>query len=436
MFVNLVKLSLIIFASAVLVSPAIGQVMIEEADDREACVKAILDHAVSVNPANPRRELTSLFSDAGQGYIRSEAPSGSKKLSRIAQLDECSFSVAEQLYASKRQNSGKTDKEKYQANRGAQHRFQVAVRQLSKYFESRDNTVSGDPYVATLRDISRILERDSVLGQSAKYADYGSNYGISTFRIQLTDGMTLPADRRRATAPFNRATPQFDFDGAASIDPQACIAEGADGACRKHLEFLLTLRVFRDYWEWVSSIGLSRISKRFTSAQNEYENYFFESSGDGLYPWEIWVNSLGKSDVFLDVPTVKWNVFHPSPYVAYGNEAGELEPAAMVEIVGVTFLNYSHKTSVPSAPIGGAFAVDLSNDDVRFGGVVHLPLKRAVYELGEVGESLSEFVPCQSCSFVFLTDGDDDWSVGVKLDVARLFYRADDAKRLFRNFSQ
>lgn len=68
-------------------------------------------------------------------------------------------------------------------------------------------------------------------------------------------------------------------------------------------------------------------------------------------------------------------------------------------------------------------AVDLKSDDLRYGAVVHLPVKRAVKSIA--GESVSKFVPCTVCSVAFLTDGDEDWSIGLKIDIAKVLYDQD-----------
>ena len=73
---------------------------------------------------------------------------------------------------------------------------------------------------------------------------------------------------------------------------------------------------------------------------------------------------------------------------------------------------------------------DLSDNDIRYGAVLHIPLKRAVHALPWIGEAASKYVPCLVCSFVFLTDG-DDFSFGVKLNAAGLLYPTSRAQKLY-----
>ena len=98
----------------------------------------------------------------------------------------------------------------------------------------------------------------------------------------------------------------------------------------------------------------------------------------------------------------------------------------MIEVLGVTKLNYSKNGSLP---IGASLAVDLQNDSIRYGCVAHLPVKGAFKKIGF--DAVSDLIPSETVSIAFLTDGDDDWSVGLKIDVAGLLYSKDKAKSAF-----
>ena len=141
------------------------------------------------------------------------------------------------------------------------------------------------------------------------------------------------------------------------------------------------------------------------------------------------MNSWGKSDNVFEVPKTKINVPHPSPVVYYNNLGGDIDPSLLIEVLGVTKLNYSKNGSLP---IGISAAVDFQNDNIRYGGVAHLPLKGAFKKAGL--DSISDFIPTETFSIAVLTDGDDDWSVGLKIDVAGLLYSKDKAKSTYLDF--
>jgi hypothetical protein len=72
-----------------------------------------------------------------------------------------------------------------------------------------------------------------------------------------------------------------------------------DNICRAYIEQLLVGRYFHTYWALNNDVILSQLAKDVDASLAKYEQFFFES-GDGLYPWELWINSWGKSDnVFL-----------------------------------------------------------------------------------------------------------------------------------------
>ena len=149
--------------------------------------------------------------------------------------------------------------------------------------------------------------------------------------------------------------------------------------------------------------------------RKKYERFFYEV-GDGLYPWELLVNNFSKNDDMLSPPAFKYNLLHPAPTTYYNNQSGDIEPGLMIEVLGFTKIDYVNKMH-----FGAAIATDFSQDKIRYGGVVHLPLKHAFDEMGL--NAVSGIVPCEVCSFVLLTDGDDNWSVGIKLNIANLLFK-------------
>ena len=215
----------------------------------------------------------------------------------------------------------------------------------------------------------------------------------------------------------------YDFPLEGNGDLSDCTS-----ACNLYIENYLLAKIWEELWGLNSQKDVAASRTKIRNALDEYDYFFFEA-GDGLYPWELWVNSWGKSDNVFEVPKTKINVLHPSPVVYYNNLGGDIDPSLLIEVLGVTKLNYSKNGSLP---IGISAAVDFQNDNIRYGGVAHLPLKGAFKKAGL--DSISDFIPTETFSIAVLTDGDDDWSVGLKIDVAGLLYSKDKAKSTYLDF--
>ena len=272
------------------------------------------------------------------------------------------------------------------------------------------------PYRVVLSDILKQLDQfDSGTGERPL------GYTSTTFEIDLID--KSDEDSTENLNPNDLANYSVKYGGV--VEPDNC-----DRHCQQYLEFLLIVRIWSAYWFLSDIVVLPELSIRVENAIAENENFFF-SAGDGLYPWEIWLNSRSKSDDFFLVPAYKFNFLHPSPFISYEDDSGSVEPAVLLEVIGATKLNFNAQATDLSAPFGGAFAVDFSDDDIRFGAVFHIPLKRVVHTLPWIGEATSKYVPCLVCSFVFLTDGDDNFSFGVKLNAASLLYPTVRAQQLY-----
>lgn len=205
-----------------------------------------------------------------------------------------------------------------------------------------------------------------------------------------------------------------------------------DPKCRAYLDFVVASKVASNLISQAVQVKTGELVRATDLALKEYDYYFFET-GDGLYPHELWFNSLGKTDDPFDVPDGKWTLIHPTPVLYYNDLDGDVEPSVMIEVFGYTHLGYRPFAPEKSLPFGGAFAVDLENDQVRMGGVVHLPIKGLLANAGL--DTLSEFVPCRLCSVAFMTDTDGDWSIGLKIDAARLLYPDEKAKKAWRKFT-
>ena len=204
-----------------------------------------------------------------------------------------------------------------------------------------------------------------------------------------------------------------------------------DNKCKIYVETYLFQVLWDSYWTVNAKRGIRVLYNETKAAQKKYD-HFLLTSGDGLYPWEILINStmFSKEDITY-VPPVKWNVLHPTPIVYYGDKSGELKPSVLVEVIGGTLLNYSSDTN-GSLPIGASFAVDLQSNRVRYGSVVHLPIKNALKHAKL--DMLADFVPCDVCSIAFMTDGHNDWSIGFKINAAGLLYAPDKARTALMSY--
>ena len=265
---------------------------------------------------------------------------------------------------------------------------------------------------------SSVIAFSSLMNMNSLVSDYEA-YGP----IKAND--SLFKFNARAGDRVNNETITYTYDFA--LPGNGNISD-CNSVCMLYLENIVLARLWSKLWNVNSAKPIAQSLAKIRSAKAEYDYFFFEA-GDGLYPWELWVNSLGKSNDILSPPKGKINLLHPSPIVYYDNLQGNIEPSMIVEVVGYTQLNYSQSGSLP---IGASLAVDFQNDNLRYGGVIHLPIKGALNRIGL--EPVAKIIPCEACSIAFLTDGDDDWSVGLKIDVARLLYSPDKAKSSFLDY--
>jgi len=242
----------------------------------------------------------------------------------------------------------------------------------------------------------------------------------NTFKGSLT---TIPT-AAFGTGPNRFYVDSFDYSGPDSFKDCSPTAP-----CSAFLEYFLAYTAWREYWaityEKPNRVALEKTQKLLM----KYDNYLFES-GDGMYPWELWANSkLFKKNDFNHVPDWKLHLAHPAPVVNYNELDNSIDPAVLMEVIGITKVNYNERNSLP---VGASFAVDLKNDNTRFGAVIHLPLKGIAKELDL--KLIEDFIPCEVCSIAILTDGDDDWSIGFKINAAGLLFSKEKARSQFRKY--
>lgn len=210
----------------------------------------------------------------------------------------------------------------------------------------------------------------------------------------------------------------FEYSYLADWSLNSSECQTSTSKCITYVEAYIIGLIVNEVWAENAKATNADALKLLTKAETNYETFFFDA-GDGLYPWELFANNLlSKDRDILNPPNVKFNVFHPAPIVSYSNSSGDIEPGFMVEALGFTKLDYDKKLH-----FGGALAADFSDDQFRYGAVIHLPISAAFKEMGF--EGASKIIPCEVCSFVVMTDGNDDWSVGVKMNVAGWLYSQD-----------
>ena len=425
----------------------------------EKCSEHLFDTArkAALDGESQFEVLKSFYASSADGFIQSKWDAKNKieqVSSKVFEQPDCNFAPVKRVYDFKAslspefnrsvlagsvnpaltvQQRQKVSKKFVEYRRIAEQFEPVAQDLLRKWQSLDDDPVRGN--VRLISDILKILEYVEVNGPPANYQAVNDGLGVNhlrllSFSLPLADTPPPPIIEE-----YETELEQQMFPYLIRYSGELANTDCNDNDCKLYLQTLLFYHAFSDFWGITAQQNLRDGLIRIRAANAEYENFLFGGGGDGLYPWEMWVNSLAKSDDFFDLPSVKWNVVHPAPYLAYDNEAGSFEPSVMVEAVGFTIMNFESGGKKPSAPIGAAIAMDFSNDKTRIGLVAHLPLKRAVYSLGGPAKDFSKYVPCEACSFVFLTDGDDDWTFGVKLNVASLLYAPDKARNLLRKFN-
>lgn len=227
-------------------------------------------------------------------------------------------------------------------------------------------------------------------------------------------------DTVTALSPIQPINLEFDVGNVTNCRTQIC---------QRDLTYYIGQSIWQTFSRKLSKPALETALKNVEKARENYEKYLFET-GDGMYAWELWANSVVfKPRSVLEPPTKKLHLLHPATIVYYNKQEGELMPSAMLEVLGVSNVDYKNDWK----NIGGSFALDLNSDRLRYGGVVHLPLKAALGEVPVLKE-VSEFIPCNICSVGFFTDGDDDWSVGVKLNAAGLFFAPGKIREKYGNY--
>ena len=289
--------------------------------------------------------------------------------------------------------------------------FEETARSINIKASSGEFPEDFTQYSAAVLEFSNKINLNSLVSDYEAYGPVRYNDSLFKFKAEASDRIT------------DDTPPPFDFALPGDGNVSQCNEE-----CKLYIENVMLARFWSKLWNVNSIKPLSQSLAKIRNAKAKYDYFFFEA-GDGLYPWELWVNSLGKSNDILSPPKNKINFLHPSPIVYYDNLQGNIEPSMIVEVIGYTHLNYSQYGSLP---IGASLAVDFQNDDVRYGGVIHLPIKGALNRIGL--DPVAKIIPCEACSIAFLTDGDDDWSVGLKIDVARLLYSPDKAKSTFLDY--
>lgn len=292
-------------------------------------------------------------------------------------------------------------------------RLEVAARQLLEKSVTQPNSQ------AYARYLESVIKYTGAIDPTSLQSNY-ENYDV------------VAREEKAFLLNFNPRS-QLEPTDEENLFDYAFIREGeiseCKQTCRDYIELFVLSSVAGDYWALNSLVKINQVLAKIEASLAKYENYLFET-GDGLYPWEIWLNSQWKTNNIFEVPDRKYNLLHPSPIVYYNDKAGEIDPSILVELVGVTWLNYEGGRTDRSLPVGGALVADFEDDRVRFGVMAHLPLKGLLYRSG-LG-FVADIMPCELCSLTFVTDGDDDWSVGFKVDVAQLLYPKTLAKVAYR----
>jgi len=189
---------------------------------------------------------------------------------------------------------------------------------------------------------SSVIAFSSLMNMNSLVSDYEA-YGP----IKAND--SLFKFNARAGDRVNNETITYTYDFA--LPGNGNISD-CNSVCMLYLENIVLARLWSKLWNVNSAKPIAQSLAKIRSAKAEYDYFFFEA-GDGLYPWELWVNSLGKSNDILSPPKGKINLLHPSPIVYYDNLQGNIEPSMIVEVVGYTQLNYSQSGSLP---IGASLA--------------------------------------------------------------------------------
>ena len=271
-------------------------------------------------------------------------------------------------------------------------------------FEARRSqslTTNQKSYLADMKLVLNYIDYDSLRGSLTSIPRAANETGANRFYVD-----------------------SFDYDG-----PDLFSDCSPEARCSAFLEYFLAYTAWRKYWAITYEKPNRATLEETQKLLLKYDNYLFDS-GDGMYPWELWANSkLFKTNNFEQVPDWKLHLAHPAPIVNYNNLENSLDPSVVMEVIGITKINYNEGKPLP---IGASFAVDLKNDNTRYGAVIHLPLKGIAKELNLT--LIDDFIPCNVCSIAILTDGDDDWSIGFKINAAGLLFSQDKVREQFNKY--